>query len=522
MLAWAVLRAWASIRVPRAAKLWTDLSTHVSKDSCLDGFEWSGTSRGEQEGRDDAVSRSATTPDRSAERSCDSGSALTPGSHSGRIRLRGRTSLCSGWRERLERAVEHPPLDRETAIQLAELLDPACGVHPDGTEEDGAEERERALLELLAAARELARRGHGNVITVSRNVFIPLTNLCRDRCAYCTFAKTPDSPEAKTYALSEVRQVCSSAAQAGCREALFCLGDKPEVAYATHRRWLAQRGYQSTAEYLVDACAVACAEGMFPHTNAGVMSKSELAALRPLNASMGLMLENVSPRLRERGQAHYYCPDKDPERRLEMTRAAGELRIPFTSGILIGIGETPTERIDTLIAIRELDRQYAHIQEVIVQNFHPKGDTPMADRPTPSDALMASTVALARLLLGPAMNIQAPPNLSPTSLEWLLRSGVNDWGGVSPVTCDFINPEAPWPALEELRRRTEASGYELRERLAVYPEWIDQRPEFFAPEMLERLKLARAELESCEARGSHAGTRIEVPRRSDVPTQRRA
>lgn len=380
--------------------------------------------------------------------------------------------------ERVARAVEHPPLERGVAIALCELLEHAPG---------------QVLEPLLEAARELGRRGHGRAITVSKNVFIPLTNLCRDRCAYCTFAKQPDSPDAKTYALDEVRSLARDARRAGCHEALFCLGDKPEVAYGSHRAWLAQRGYATTVEYLIDACRVACEEGMFPHTNAGVMSAAEMEALRPFNASMGLMLESISPRLRERGQAHYYCPDKDPELRLRMTREAGELKIPFTSGILIGIGETSEERVDTLIAIRELHEAGGHIQEVIVQNFHPKPETPMSGHSIPADALMAGTVAIARLLLGADMNLQAPPNLSPTSLDLLVRSGLNDWGGVSPVTCDFINPEAPWPALEDLRRRTEASGYVLRERLAAYPEWIRDRSELFDSRMLARLRACTLE-----------------------------
>ncbi len=382
------------------------------------------------------------------------------------------------WKELVQsaaRAVEAPPLERGAAIALAEPLErvPASVLEP-----------------LLEAGAELGRRGHGREITVSRNVFIPLTNLCRDRCAYCTFAVTPDSPRARTYALDEVREISRTARRTRCLEALFCLGDKPELAYRSHRHWLAQRGYASTAEYLIDACAVAYEEGVFPHSNAGILSADEMAKLRPLNASMGLMLESTSERLRRRGNAHYYCPDKEPELRLRMTREAGELRIPFTSGILIGIGETAEERIDTLLAIRALHEEGGHIQEVIVQNFHPKGDTPMAAWPTPQDELMAGTVALARLILGPRMNLQAPPNLSPHSLDLLVRSGLNDWGGVSPLTVDFINPEAPWPELEELRRRTEAAGYVLRERLAVYPELIVERPDLFDPGMLARLRAA--------------------------------
>jgi len=347
---------------------------------------------------------------------------------------------------------------------------------------------ETILEPLLEAARELGIRGHGRVVSVSRNVFIPLTNLCRDRCGYCTFAVEPDSPRAKTWLLSEVRETSRRARALGCQEALFCLGDKPEVAYRGYRAWLSERGYARTTDYLADACAVAYEEGMFPHTNAGIMSPEEMTNLRRTNASMGLMLESVSPRLRERGGAHYYAPDKEPEQRIRMTREAGELKIPFTSGILVGIGENAAERVDTLFAIRALHAQGGHIQEVIVQNFHPKPGTAMADVPMPSDALMAGTTALARLILGPRMNLQAPPNLSPTSLELLLRAGINDWGGVSPLTIDFINPEAPWPELDDLRTRTEAGGFELRDRLCVYPEYITERPEFFEPEMLRRLR----------------------------------
>jgi FO synthase len=383
--------------------------------------------------------------------------------------LRARAELV----ERIRKAVDAEPLDRATSVAIAERLEhePATILEP-----------------LFEAAEELALRGRDREITVSRNVFIPLTNLCRDRCAYCTFAKDPKSIDAKTYRLDEVRRAVSDGLSTGCTEALFCLGDKPERAYRSYRSWLEEEGYATTAEYLVDACRVAFEEGMFPHTNAGILSGEEMERLRPWNASMGLMLETTSPRLRQRGQAHYYAPDKEPEVRIRMTREAGELRIPFTSGILIGIGETPGERVDTLLTIRELDREYGHIQEVIVQNFHPKPGTTMADWPVPSDEVMAGTVALCRLLLGLDANIQAPPNLSPTALELLVRSGLNDWGGVSPVTIDFINPEAPWPEWVELERRTRDAGYDLRERLCVYPEYIVERPEFFDPGMLSRLR----------------------------------
>jgi len=338
---------------------------------------------------------------------------------------------------------------------------------------------------VLDGAAESKRRGHGDVVSVSKNVFIPLTNLCRDRCAYCTFAKQPESAEARTYTLSEVEQVVAGGVATGCREALFCLGDKPEVAYKSYRDWLAANGLRSTTEYLVQACQIGFEGGILPHTNAGILSVEEMQALRPWNASMGLMLESTSQRLREKGGAHYYCPDKDPAVRLRMHDEAGQLRIPFTSGLLLGIGENADERVDTLFAIRDVDDRHGHIQEVIVQPFHAKDATPMAGFPSLSDEEVACWVAMARLILGPRMNVQAPPNLAPSVLELLLRSGLNDWGGVSPVTIDFINPEAPWPAFAELRRRTEAAGQTLVERLPVYPEHLLEHPDFFDPRIRE-------------------------------------
>jgi FO synthase len=338
---------------------------------------------------------------------------------------------------------------------------------------------------VLEGACESKRRGKGDLVSFSRNVFIPLTNLCRDRCDYCTFAKLPDSPDAKTYTLEEVAEVTRGGVRAGCIEALFCLGDKPEIAYRAHREWLAQRGLRTTAEYLVRACEVAFEIGMLPHTNAGILRPEEMERLRRVNASMGLMLESSSPRLRERGGAHFWAPDKDPAVRIRMHEEAGQLGIPFTSGILLGIGETASERVDTLLVIRELADRLGHIQEVIVQPFHPKPDTRMRDVPALPDAEVAAWVGMARLLLGPEMNVQAPPNLAPDGLELLLRAGLNDWGGVSPLTVDFINPEAPWPALRELSRRTAAAGQKLVERLPVYPEHLLGRPELFDPVVRE-------------------------------------
>jgi 7,8-didemethyl-8-hydroxy-5-deazariboflavin synthase CofG subunit len=332
---------------------------------------------------------------------------------------------------------------------------------------------------VLEAAAESKRLGKGDIVTVSKNIFIPLTNLCRNRCNYCTFAKIPGDPAVKNFELEDVADAVHGGVKTGCIEALFCLGDKPEIAYGYHRDWLAERNWATTGDYLEESCQVAFDGGMLPHTNAGIMTQDEMARLRPSNASLGLMLESTSQRLREKGGPHFHAPDKEPARRLRMHAEAGELRIPFTSGLLLGIGETDEERVDTLFAIRDLHEQYGHIQEVIVQPFHPKPDTKMRDVLPISDKDVAGWVAIARLILGSEMNIQAPPNLAPEVLELLLRSGLNDWGGVSPVTVDFINPEAPWPALAELRKRTEAGGQKLRERLPVYPNYISAGRDWF-------------------------------------------
>jgi FO synthase len=357
----------------------------------------------------------------------------------------------------------------------------------------------RILEAVAAAAADAKQRARGPVVTVARNVFIPLTNLCRDRCTYCTFAKRPGDADAKSYTLAEVAEVSRSAVSAGCTEALFCLGDKPELVFESYRDWLDAQGYPSTAAYLVEACRVAAMQGMLPHTNAGLLTQQQMADLQPWNASMGLMLETTSERLCQKGGAHHAAPDKKPELRLRMHREAGELRIPFTTGMLMGIGETTDERVDTLFAIRDLSDRYGHIQEAIIQPFHPKLHTKMRERSSPVEDEVVGWVALARLVLGPAVSVQAPPNLANLSgerlLDRLLRSGADDFGGVSPMTIDFINPEAPWPKLDTLRRRTEAAGQTLRERLPVYPEFLTGKPEYFEPSMRTR----------CEALADRAG-----------------
>ena len=332
--------------------------------------------------------------------------------------------------------------------------------------------RGASLEELLGIASDLRDRGHGKTITYSRKVFVPLTMLCRDVCHYCTFAKPPAKLDRPFLSPEEVVSIAEAGRRAGCKEALFTLGDKPEERYPVARRWLAERGYATTLEYL-RAVSIRVIEetGLLPHLNPGVMSWEDMARLKHVSPSMGLMLEQSSDRLMEKGMPHHGSPDKEPSRRLRTMEDAGRLSIPFTTGILIGIGETARERAASLFAIRDLHRRYHHIQEVIVQNFRAKPDTAMSDHPEPSDQELLAAVASARVILGPRVNLQAPPNLSDPGYPRLLDAGINDWGGVSPVTPDHVNPEAPWPRLEALEARTAERGYSLRERLCVYPEY---------------------------------------------------
>ena len=320
------------------------------------------------------------------------------------------------------------------------------------------------------------------MVTFSPKVFVPLTNLCRDFCGYCTFRKAPDEPGAKTMTLDEVLRVVNQGKLLGCTEVLFSLGDKPEAIYPEMKTFLNERGHQRTLDYLLEACRVVLEEtGMLPHSNPGVMGEGDLRRLKETNPSMGLMLESVSERLLLPGGAHDNAPDKKPAVRLRTLETAGKLRIPFTTGILIGIGENWEERIDSLIAIRELHERYGHIQEVIVQNFRAKPTIPMRAHPDATRDDMVKTIALARLILGGEMNIQAPPNLTPDGYELYLDAGINDWGGVSPLTPDFINPEAPWPALQLLQEKSAQAGFELRARLPIYPEFIHQGRQISSP-----------------------------------------
>ena len=327
--------------------------------------------------------------------------------------------------------------------------------------------------QLCAEARRLRPR---RLVTYSPKVFIPLTTLCRDVCGYCTFARPPRRGERAYMSIDEVLEIARAGAAAGCHEALFTLGDKPELRYRVAREELAALGCETTIEYLARAARAVLEEtGLLPHLNPGVMSRDELLALREVSVSMGIMLETASDRLSAKGMPHHGSPDKLPARRLETIAAAGELEIPFTTGILIGIGETREERLEALLAIRGLDERYGHIQEVIVQNFRAKPGTRMVDHPEPDLDEHLWTIAAARILLGPERHVQAPPNLAYSQFPRLLDAGIDDWGGVSPVTIDHVNPEAPWPELAALGEATRSRGLELAPRLPVYPEFVGER-----------------------------------------------
>jgi 7,8-didemethyl-8-hydroxy-5-deazariboflavin synthase CofG subunit len=370
----------------------------------------------------------------------------------------------------LQKALDGKRLTREEALRCAFL--------------EGDE-----LAALLHAAGELRDRDKGRIVTFSPKVFVPLTNLCRDFCGYCTFRKAPGEPGAKTMTLEEVLRVVEQGKLLGCTEVLFSLGDKPEAIYPEMKEFLKARGQRRTLDYLVEACGNVVEEtGLLPHSNPGIMGRGDLQRLREVNASMGLMLESLSERLLLPGGAHDNAPDKKPALRLRTLEQAGKLRIPFTTGILIGIGESWEERIDSMLAIRELHGLYGHVQEVIVQNFRAKPTIPMRNHPNASRDDMLKTIATARLIFGGAMNIQAPPNLTPDGYELYLEAGINDWGGVSPLTPDFINPEAPWPALTVLQKKSAQAGFEMKARLAVYPEFIRQGEKFLSSSMLSQVK----------------------------------
>ena len=325
---------------------------------------------------------------------------------------------------------------------------------------------------LLAAAMAARQNFKPGIVTYSRKVFIPLTNLCRDYCGYCTFRRDPGQPGAHTMPPDQILEVARAGEKMGCTEALFSLGDKPELKFPEMRATLRHLGYKSTLHYLEAMCELVLRETtLLPHPNPGLLSAEWIARLAKVSPSMGLMLETTNASLLEAGAAHDNAPDKVPAKRLHTIEEAGKQNVPFTTGLLIGIGETLEDRVDSLLAIRDLHRRHGHIQEVIIQNFRAKPEIPMHDWPEPTQGEMMRTIAVARLLM-PDVNIQAPPNLSAPYYDDFLDAGINDWGGISPLTPDFINPERPWPHLQQLESRTEAKGYRLRQRLPVYPEFV--------------------------------------------------
>lgn len=356
---------------------------------------------------------------------------------------------------------------------------PAFSAGPDA---DAYDLLEVPFEDLLARAVLLRDQGHGRLVSYSRKVFIPLTQLCRDVCHYCTFAKAPRNLDAPYLTADQVLGIARAGAKAGCKEALFTLGDKPELRYHAPREALDRLGYASTIDYL-RAMALLVFEdtGLLPHLNPGVMTAQEIASLRGVSVSMGLMLESISPRLLQPGQCHHGSPDKDPDKRLAMINEAGRQKVPFTSGILIGIGETRRERIESLLALRASHAEHGHIQEIIIQNFRAKAGTRMAQAEEPDRAELQWTIAVARLIFGRDMTVQAPPNLSDGNVSGLIAAGINDWGGVSPVTPDHVNPEAPWPNLDDLGRETAKGGKLLLERLAVYPKYTQDGDTWLAP-----------------------------------------
>jgi FO synthase len=369
--------------------------------------------------------------------------------------------------------------------------------------------RDEALTQLCEAAARvrdagLIELGRPNVITYSPKVFIPLTRLCRDRCHYCTFATTPNHLPAAYLEISQVVEIAKAGAKAGCLEALFTLGDRPEDRWDVAAEWLSERGYSSTLDYL-RACAIAVLEetGLLPHLNPGVMSFEEMSRLRPVAASMGMMLETSSARLfTEKGEVHFGSPDKDPAVRLRTIEDAGKLNIPFTTGILVGIGETIAERADSLLKMAEIAKTYGHIQEIIIQNFRAKEDTAMRNSPDADRQEYLACIAVARLIFGPRMRIQAPPNLSETAeFAELISAGIDDWGGVSPITADHVNPERPWPEIELLAQQSKLAGFELKPRLTIYsnyvlsPErWVDPKMKSHIAALADSSGLAKAKI----------------------------
>lgn len=403
------------------------------------------------------------------------GSAYAPQTIHEKARIdNGTMAYNSRMLTELLRGFDGEPLSDEVALKLGELS------HTE-------------MAPLFAAAAEVRNRHYGRRVSFSPKVFLPLTNLCRNHCDYCSFRRSPGQPGEWTMRPDEVEAQLVRARAEGCVEALFCLGDKPEGAFSAYRRTLASFGHESTVDYLYSAAAMALRLGLLPHTNAGVLSLSDMTRLKEVNVSLGLMLENSSPRLCEPGMPHHRAPDKRPARRLRMLEEAGTLQIPFTTGILLGIGETRRERIESLLIIRQLHRAHGHIQEVIVQNFRARPNIPMHAAPEPEDLEVAHAVAMARLILDGEVSVQAPPNLNSASTALLLVAGINDFGGISPVTPDYINPLHPWPHLDALAETCAREGYTLYPRLPIYDRYLE-RPHFLLSELLPKVLAARTRL----------------------------
>ncbi len=347
---------------------------------------------------------------------------------------------------------------------------------------------EHSLQDLCAEARSMRGRSKGQIVSFSPKVFIPLTRLCQDFCSYCVFRQSPQQAESLYISPEEILEVARAGQEAGCREALFVLGERPEQRYPQARKWLEDHGFESTIHYLRAMCELVLDEtSLYPHSNPGTMTECELQTLKEVNVSMGLMLETTSDRLCQPGGPHEHAPSKHPRARLRTLELAGQLQIPFTTGLLVGIGETVQERIDALEAIGDLQERFGNIQEVIIQNFCAKPDTPMEKSSEATQEEMLETVALARILLGSEMNVQVPPNLS--SSYWIyLDAGINDWGGISPVTKDYVNPEASWPQVVKMQQEMKDRGYQLRARYPVYPDYFMERSDFLAPELVKRLR----------------------------------
>jgi 7,8-didemethyl-8-hydroxy-5-deazariboflavin synthase CofG subunit len=346
------------------------------------------------------------------------------------------------------------------------------------------QDAERDPLELYKVSQFLRSKHKGATVTYSRKVFFNLINLCRDTCSYCTYKSEPGQTKVSMLSKNDISQLVEIGKKYNCTEALFVTGERPEQKYQEARVWLKENGFSSTAEYLAHASEMALKGGLFPHTNAGNLTKDEMRELKKTNVSMGLMLENASERLSEKNMAHQLAPSKNPNARRKILQNAGELEIPMTTGLLVGIGESPFELIDSIYAIKEIHDKYQNIQEVILQNFQPKQDTPMKNNSSPQEKYFKTLVALTRIIL-PNMNIQIPPNLSPESYSSFLSAGINDWGGISPITQDYVNPEFPWPRIEDVKRNCFNAGFQLRARFPVYPEFFSHVNSDLRSKMLE-------------------------------------